>query len=343
MALLNPDYRGADEIIVPQFPQFGWTGTVIEEQKSIAALAADSPLLVRQYLDSPDDPTLRKSWDDFQASKGRFAGSNDLTLLDEFVFKKSFAWLPQIIGSCVVSNTFRAWVLRLMYQIVIRGEAMEYLGLAEFGPKSLSFYAPVSYGLMRRRGGLRGGDGGFCAPMGESLSKDGVLMCTTPKLLEILKTLNADGPNDFPEPQNAGVYRAFGNGSYLDTLKQFMDYPLRECPEIKTEEQAWSLAQAGKPSFWCSNIAIKKVGQHPDGFAIHADDPTNSWAHNMSKHGCMIASNGDEFYRWSNESWGVTHIYNIARPTVRKWIQQGRISAMAIGQIDGPKSSPIIA
>lgn len=343
MPILNPDYRGADEVIIPPNVEFGWNGTVIEEKRSIAALAEDMPLLVRDVQDAPDDPTMRKAWDDFQASKGRFPGSNDLTLLDEFVFKKTFLYLPQLIGSCVVSNTFRAWVLRLMYQIVVRGEPMEYLGRDEFGPNSMAFYAPVSYGLMRRRGGLRGGDGGFCAPMGESLSKDGVLMCNTPRLLEILKGLGADRPNDFPEPQSNGVYRSFGNGAYLDELKPYMDFPLRECPEITSEDQAWELAGAGKPSFWCSNIAIKKVGTHPDGFAIHADDPGNSWAHNMSKHGRMIASDGAGFYRWSNESWGVTHVYNIARATVKKWIQSGRISAMAIGQIEGPKSSPIIS
>lgn len=347
---LNPDFRGADEVIVPDNAEFGWNPdglpeheAILLEERAFGELEEDIPVLMRARQDPAWMPEMKAKWDEFQKSKGRHEGSADWSLLDEFVFGKPIVWLPQIIGSCVASNTFRPWVTRFMIQIVLRGQAQEYLGRNEFGPENLSFYAPWSYGMMRRRGGLRRGDGGFCAPMAETLLKDGVMPCNTPALRDLLKRLNVAGSRDFPEPQTnrgAAVYREFGAWKYLDDLKPYADYPCRETIKIRSAEQLSEALQSGKPAFVCSMEAITKIGTHPDGFAIHARDPRNSWAHNMSVNGEFLASNGDRFFRWCNQSWGDQHTYNRRFDEVAQRLRTGALEMVAIGEIDGPQSAP---
>lgn len=341
---LNPDIRGADEII-PRKNLTGWTDGKIDLKDALRIEREGEETILREMPSSAvftDSiallPEMAAKWEAYQKSKGRFPGSFDWTLLDEFVTGAALLWLPQIIGSCVVSNSIRGWALRNMYQVVMLGLSQEYLGRNEFGSVNYSPYGPFSYGLARMGTGIRG-DGLFCEAMVKAYLR-GVLSCSNPKLLEILKKLGVDRTKDFPEPQSESVYRSFGNGSYINELLPYMDYSLQECPYIKTEEQLDKALRDCKPVFHCSGLAIKKIGEHKDGFAIHGRDPNDSWAHNMCYHGYMIASDGAKFYRMSNESWGEKHVYNLPVSQVVDFYKNRNVTSAAIGMINAPTSAP---
>ena len=356
----NPDFRGVDEVdlspVVTTLP--GWrddensseSKLIEKERKTLEAIEASQPRAFQTRPARKVAQAMLDKWNRFQKYKGRGEGSADWSLLDEFYTSKETSegvftpgqpllWKPQIIGSCVMSNTFRAWVARLMYQIIIVGDPMEHIGRNEFGPDNFAPYGPYGYGIARRKANMRGGDGLYCAPMAWALMQ-GSLPCNTPKLLEILRSQNAVDRKDFPEPQSATLYRKFGKWQFLDELEPYADYPVEECPSVKSADQLWQLLQDGKPAFVCSMEAIHKVGTHPDGFPIHARNPRDRWAHNMAFHGCWVASDGERFFRQSNESWGAQHIYNRRFDEVDKSFQSNRLTSQAIGQIAGPSSSP---
>ena len=348
MAELNPDFRGADEVEPPAHwaELTGWTDGKADERDAIdtelrtfADIEAEAPYRFTRQVAREIPAAMLAKWNEFQLSKGRYAGSADWSLIDEFVTGEPLVWLPQIIGSCVMSNTLRPWVARLMYQIVLLGDAFEYLGRNEFGPNNYSLYGPYTYGVARRKANMRGGDGLYCGPMAWALGQ-GVLSCSTPKLIEIVKGRGYAGDHDFPEPQSKTLYRDFGNWKYLDTLKPYADFRCEETPTVKSADELWSYLQDGKPAFVCSMEAINKIGTHPDGFAIHARNPRDRWAHNMSFQGCFVASDGERFFRESNESWGGKHIYNRRFAEVEKAFNGGGLTVAAIGQIEGPPSNP---
>lgn len=347
----NPDFsRFADEVIVPENPQFGWgeenktlSEQVLQERLGQDRLAKDMPVAIRIAEPYPVLPDIAAAWATFQKSKGRGEGSCDWSLLDEFVLGTQLHWLPQIIGSCVVSNSFPGWVIRLMYQIAFLGLPMEYLGRNEFGPRNYSFYGPFTYGAARKRVNMRGGDGLYCEALQQSFLKDGVLMCSTPELQPILTSLGVAGDKDYPEPQRESVYRRFGDWQYIEQLRPYADFVLEDCPIIDSEEKLKEALQSCRPCFFCSGIAIRKIGTHPDGFAIHGRDPNNSWAHNMCFHGFFFASDGELFYVFSNQSWGKQHMYSIRAKEVDSWFKSRNVTSAAIGMIRGPRSSPPIA
>ena len=154
---LNPHFKQADNPFVPQNLKdvCGWgvpgeteKTRLSKESKIEGSLERDMPVAVIERFGSQISDELRKRWNDFQKSKGRYEGSNDLTLLDQFALGEDLWWLAQIIGSCVISNTFRVWVLRMLWEIHLEGQPEEYLGTQEFGPDNLSFYGPYSYGAV---------------------------------------------------------------------------------------------------------------------------------------------------------------------------------------------------
>lgn len=352
MAAMNPDFaRRADDVLVPAIDNpFGWSEPGVDPQQAVMRerlgqerLEKDVPLMLRAQAAFDPIPGVVAAWNDFQKSKGRFPGSCDWSLLDEFVLKEVLIWLPQIIGSCVVSNTFRGWVTRLMYQITFLGMPMEYLGRNQFGPANYAFYGPWTYGAARKRANMRGGDGLYCEAMVESLLKDGVMSCSVPALIDLTKQLGVSGEKDYPEPQSASVYRAFGAWKYVEDLRKYADFSLEECPYVTSADQLKDMLTACKPVFHCSNLAIKKVGTHPDGFAIHGRDPANSWPHNMEFVGYFYASDGELFFVFSNESWGLNYIYNVPYKEVQDWFARRNVTAAAIGNIRGPVSAPPLA
>jgi len=360
---INPDFRTVDEVevTVPETIKNGWsdgeskTGDELltKERVSAAMLEEERPDVFHTSTPSAFSETLKGHFDAFQESKGRGKGSADWSLLDEFYYadkldqgwtsKGRLLWKPQIIGSCVLSNTFRPWVTRVMIQAILLEEPIEYLGRNEFGPGNFAFYAPFSYGHARRKANMRRGDGLYCAPATWSLMQ-GVLPCNTPALTRILSGKGLDNVTDFPEPQGrdgASFYRAMGNWAHLDNLEPYIDFAMAESPTVTSADQLWDLLQDGKPCFVCSDEAIHKVGEHQDGFPVHARNPRDKWYHNMSVLGAFYSADGrDRFFRWGNESWGEKHIYNRRFKEVDKSFRSGRLTMQSIGRIAAPSSSP---
>lgn len=347
---MNPDFRTVADIQVPDLNQMtGWgvrgqdeMEAINYERASSDQIAAELPMLsgVAEKPD-PDSPIVKR-WNEFQQSKGRYPGSADWSLLDEFCFNQELVWLPQIIGSCVMSNTFRLYVIRAMYQIFILGHAQELLGKEEFGPNNLAPYGPYSYGWSRKKAGMRRGDGSYCGVMKWALAQ-GVIRCNTPKLLEITRAEGVANDQDYPEPQGrtgASFYREMGNWAYLDDLKPYAAWPVTVANDVKSAQQLWDLLDHGEGAYVCSMEAIHKVGDHPDGFPIHARNPRDRWAHNMAFHGKFIASDGERFFRQSNESWGKRHIYNRRFSEVERAFNSGRLTVASIGGIDLSESLP---
>jgi len=312
------------------------------ENQFYDVISSDMPVAFRaRNTEVPDTPLVRK-FRELHNSKGYGPDSFDLTLIDEMVFGRRLSWLPQKTGSCVISNTFRPWTRRMLFEICVRGDAEEFIGRNEFTPNNLAFYAPFSYGCGRRRGNLRNGDGGFCETQYESLIKDGVVLSNNGKLLEILTKLNATNDRDFPEPQDNAVYRRFQGWEFLDTLLPFADFRLLESPKVTNIQQHIDLHKQFKPMSVCSGIAIQKIGKHKDGFDIHAQNPRDSWAHCMSFQGYFTASDGKVYIRLSNESWGPNIIYNIPVEEVDRWYSRKLLTVQAIGEIDLPDSVPLL-
>lgn len=350
MTQLNPDFRSADEVEIPRGNLrnlCGWSNEFGEdraetEKRMLEGIVAESPAAFQQRVARDPDPGMFEKWTEFQESKGRANGSADLSLLDEFVTGAPLLWLAQIIGSCVCSNSFRPWVARMMWQIGLLGDAMDYLGREEFGVNNYSFYGPFQYGLARRKANMKRGDGLYEAPFTWSLMQ-GVIPCNHPELTKVLRGTSSRNDRDFPEPQgNAGknLYRAFGAHQYIEQLTPFVEFPMAESPAPRDVDHLMSLASDGKPAFVCSMVAIHKVGTHKDGFAIHKRNRRDQWAHNMSFQGFFIASDGDVFIRLSNESWGKNHIYNVPVDEVASWFKANMLTVRAIGEIAGPESVP---
>jgi hypothetical protein len=307
-------------------------------------------------------PKVKEKFDALQAACGRGPNSCDMTLLDHFILGKRLNWFPQDIGSCVWSNTFRIIVARMMFEIALRGDPEEYFGYDEHGIRSIAPHC-IQYGLARQIANMRGGDGLYCSPMGKSLGQ-GMLMCSTPKLVELMKAEGAEGPTNFPEPRNARLYRAIGDWKFNDALRPFLSNPVVEVPPVQDFDTHFELSKAFKPIFQCSGIAIRKRGKHKDGFTIHERDPNNSWAHNMGFMGHFYASDGTLWFRFSNKSWlndlnpegapqqaaegalphwddqEETFVYNIEADHLRKWYTSRLVDSMAIGEIDMPQSLP---
>lgn len=305
--------------------------------------AADMPVAYRSRPSNDLLPAIKKKWDDAMSLKGMGAGSACLLTLEEVAFGRQFDWLPQDIGSCVVSNTFRVWVQRAIAQICGRGDAEEFLGREEFSPNSIAFYGPQTYGMARKRVNMKGGDGLYCEPMAESLMKDGILDCNTPKLLEILSQENADKEKNFPEPiGKPSLYRAFGDWKYIESLRQFCDHRLLASVKVTSTDQLLSTLKEYKPSFMCSSVAIKQNGSHRDGFPIHVRNPNDRWMHNMAWSGFFYSSDGKLFFKLNNKSWGPKAVYNVPAEEVSNWFKMKLPTIMTLEEIDLPDSPPVI-
>jgi hypothetical protein len=313
---------------------------LMHERRGFDRLYSDMPVLAAQRSEAPLTNLMAERWEQFQSDKGRGAGSYDLTLVQEFVWGKAFDWLPQIIGSCVLSNTLRPWVTRSSYQIGMRGDGNEFLGRNEFTPYNLSFYAPFSYGEARRRAKMKGSDGLYCEAAYDSLTKCGVLPCSVPALMDLLKKLNVASDKDYPEPQSKTVYRAFGDWQYIDELTKYCDFRLLETKSVTTLDALLAAHKEFKPASVCSAVAIRKIGTHKDGFDIHARNPNDVWMHNMSFEGFFLSSDGKLFVKLSNKSWGPNAVYNLPVEEVDGWFKRNMLTVQTIGEIDLPKSVP---
>lgn len=318
---------------------------MLDQEKRFFAAAADAvPEMYSHREMKPIAPEILDRWNVYQESKGRFAGSNDFSLLDEFVFGKTLTFLPQDIGSCVWSNTFRRWIERMIVEIAFYGDAEEWTGLNEFGPNSIAPFC-VSYGFARELANMRGGDGLYCSPMQKSLVQDGVVLCNTPKLQELLASAGATSERDYPEVRSTSLYRQIGDWAWNKTLRPYAGCKLLESPKVTSYEQFLQNEDEFKPMFMCSSLAIKIAGQHPDGFTYHVRNTQDSWAHNMGLGGRRVTSKGDVFHRVDNTSWlspsqpnRDAYVYWHEAKEIKSWISQGLIDVGTVGEIDGVQS-----
>lgn len=345
----------ANEIGHPIGPM-GWVvpdaDTTIEkldgEKRFFDRTASESPAFYVPRAMKPIAPEILDRWNAFQESKGRFAGSNDFSLLDEFVFGKSLTFLPQDIGSCVWSNTFRRWIERAIVEIGFYGQPEEWIGMQEFGPQSLAPFC-VSYGFARELANMRGGDGLYCSPMQKSLVQDGVVLCSTPKLKELMAAAGANTERDYPEVRSTSLYRKIGDWTWNRTLLTYAGCKLLESPRVTTYEQFLKNEDDFKPMFMCSSLAMKVAGQHPDGFTYHMQNTGDRWEHNMGLGGRRVTSKGDMFHRVDNTSWlspsqpnRDAYVYWHTAKEVKSWFDRGLIDVGTIGEIDGIQSVPIL-
>lgn len=302
------------------------------------AFAADNPVVFQQREIRELIPGLKKKWDEFQISKGRSPGSNDLTLITEFVFGVLWRWLPQDIGSCVFSNTFRPWVDRMCFEICLKGDPEAYIGTQQFSPLSIAPHC-VTYGIARQIANMRGSDGLYKAPMIKALTQ-GVVLCSTPKLKELQESAGAGSDTNYPEPRSASLYRKIGDWAWNDALRPYLTCALQESVDVTSVEQHRIQENQSKPMMICSGLAYKKIGVHKDGFDIHGIDPANSWAHNMDFSGFRLASDGDRFTRLTTRSWTQSGsdpekwCFNISNDELGR-IYKRDVDVASIGEIHG--------
>ena len=338
----DPDYVGPMGFETHE-PNATLRTKIATSKRMQAVFANDNPIVYRQREAKAVPAALAKKWDDFQVAKGRGRGSQDMTLLVEFIFGKTWAFLPQDIGSCVWSNTFRQWLERMCWEICLNGDPEAYIGTDQFGVNSIAPHC-VTYGIAREIANMRGGDGLYCAPMIKALQR-GVVLCSTPKVKELHDAANASGETNYPEPRSASLYRKIGDWAWNNALKPYLTCALRESVEVTTVDQHRLQEDQCKPMIMCSGIAIKRIGTHKDGFAIHGIDPSNSWAHNMGFGGFRITSDNDRFTRLSNRSWTrfgqdpEDLIYNLP-PSEMDKVYRKDIDVASLGEIEGLPLAP---
>lgn len=311
---------------------------ILYSKREQESFALESPQVFEQRDAVAVPLELAKAWDEYQISKGRAPGSNDLTLIVGFVFGTQFAWFPQDVGSCVNSNTFRPWVDRMCWEICLRGDAEAYTGTGELGITSIAPHC-VQYGFAREIAKMRSGDGLYKAPMIKSLTQ-GIVLCNTPKLKQLQEANGAGAPENYPEPRSASLYRKIGNWAWNADLQPYRTCALKESVDVTTVEQHRLQEDQSKPMIICSSLAYKKIGVHKDGFPIHGIDDRNRWDHNMDFSGFRLASDGDRFTRLTTRSWNQrnqdyeTHCFNIPETELAK-IYKRDVDVASIGEIEG--------
>jgi hypothetical protein len=163
----------------------------------------------------------------------------------------------------------------------------------------------------------------------------------------LMDRAGATSDKNYPEPLSDGLYRKIGDWAWNSALKGYASCRLLESAMIDNIDAHMQCASELKPMFQCSGIAMRKVGTHKDGFAIHGRDPNNSWSHNMGWAGSRVASDGKVYLRLCNTSWlqdGSSevekYIYNVPVEEVENWYSRRIVDVSSIGEIDGIKSLP---
>lgn len=238
------------------------------------------------------------------------------------------------VHNCVASGAMRAITYRTLAEILVFGDLEYMLGYEVTGMNSVAPFAPYHYGCGRRRGGLRGGDGSFCGAQIEALQKDGILMCSAPGLSKIVGT----NTRDYPETQDTRLYRQFGDWKYLDDfVEEARRIRLAESNVIdyrNIEEDREDCVVGLKPAMICSNWGFAPSYKHKDGFWVYKR--SGQWAHNMTRSGYRVATDGNWFVEITN-SWGPDahrdgeHFY-VPIEVFEQWMRQA--NAATIGELD---------
>jgi hypothetical protein len=266
-----------------------------------------------------------------------------MTLLVEWIFGERWVFLPQDIGSCVFSNTFRPWISRMCWEIVLLGDLEKWTGTGQFGINSIAPHC-VQYGFAREIANMRGGDGLYCAPMIKSLQR-GIVTCSTPKVKELHDQNGASGDTNYPEPRSAALYRKIGDWAWNTALRPYVQCALRESVEVTNPDQHQIQDAQSKPMIICSGLAFKKIGRHKDGFDIHGIDPANSWSHNMAFEGYRLSSDKNRFTRLHTMSWvrpgedPERQCFNLPPEELAKVYRQD-VDVASLGEIEGMPLAP---
>lgn len=238
------------------------------------------------------------------------------------------------VHNCVASGAMRVVTYRSLAEILIFGDAEVFLGYQLEGIDSIAPFAPYHYGCGRKRGGLRRGDGSFCGAQIEAFQKDGILPCSAKGLQQIVGTRESD----YPEPQNASLYRSFGSWNYLDQLRpEAIKITLVESEMLgrrDVDRAKTALVDELKPMMICSSWGFAPQYKHKDGFWVYRR--SGSWAHNMSITGFRLASDGNWFVEVTN-SWGPDahrdgEYFYIPIEVFESWL--GQANCATIGEID---------
>lgn len=307
---------------------------LLKDKVYINKLASETPMqFVRRAPKKGNDRVLSLVNDALQKD-GFESGSMSLRYLSVPLFGECIKWSAQLIGSCVASGAMRAITYRTIAEILVFGDLEYMLGYEVTGMNSVAPFAPYHYGCGRRRGGLRGGDGSFCGAQIEALQKDGILMCSAPGLSRVVGT-NA---RDYPETQDTRLYRQFGDWKYLDDfVEEARRIRLAESNVINyrnIEEDKEDCVVGLKPAMICSNWGFAPSYKHKDGFWVYKR--SGQWAHNMTRSGYRVATDGNWFVEITN-SWGPDahrdgeHFY-VPIEVFEQWMKQA--NAATIGELD---------
>lgn len=252
-------------------------------------------------------------------------------------------WLAQLIGSCVASGGMRAWVARVLCEILILGQTEESFGVSITDKKNLAHFAPYNYRLGRAIINLNGNsDGSICSAHRQGMMEGGSLPCDTPGLVS----------DAFPEPQSEQTYRQWGaNNTLTEKYKLIAQaFKLGTSDNISSPEKMTEATNRFEPQMICSNYAFRPDYQHPtwkyaDGSPvwIYKRDTTTSWGHNMTIYG--YATVGGKIYVMVKNSWGMKAHKNgdhfwIPIELYAQWIKQAE--SCSIGEIDLTDSKPPI-
>lgn len=249
---------------------------------------------------------------------------------------------PQIIGSCVASGGARAFALRMLFEVLARGDLETVMGSELYGDNSFISYAPLNYGEGRKFANIRGGDGSYCEVHVRSL-KLGVVDCNDSRLDRY-----ADHPRDLPEPQDTRTYRDFGNWQHLN------DFPpatrqakLTSAERITDVDRLWKVqTEMFAPCMVCSNQGFGPK-RHLDSLGITEYGFQGNWAHNMTIGG-GLSLNGNRFFEVDN-SWGMNAhrpvpglgggpSFFISYETMKRWLNNAVVIALL--EIDLADSVP---
>lgn len=256
--------------------------------------------------------------------------------VEKAVFGTFLNWLAQIIGSCVASGNARIFTRRTLIESFLLGDPEQIFGTSLIGRDNVSIFAPYSYRAGRRRANMNRGDGSYCSVHIQGQMKDGVLPCSTPGIVS----------DSFPEPQDASLYRDWGNSNKLmdQFVKEARKYMLTESERVDSAEESKTLFREHmKPHMVCSMWAFRPDYAHPtwklangDPVIIYKRDRTTSWAHNMSIDGQVVIESNEEFTIVDN-SWGMNAHRNgswftIPTELYDDWCRDSE--QMTIGEID---------
>lgn len=270
------------------------------EQRNFAALAEAAPTWAMRHAAKEPSQRILKALQDEMAKDG-ITGGFSARYIELVVFGAFFAWLAQIIGSCVASGGMRALTRRTLIEIFLLGQAEETFGHQITGVDNVAPFGPYSYRAGRRFTNIRG-DGSYCSIHTRGAMTYGMLPCSA-------AGLQSDA---FPEPQSASLYRQWGaSNSLMDQFQSLAKkFLLLESENIRdADDSKTALREHYKPQMICSNWAFRPDYAHPtwkdrngNPIIIYKRDTSTSWSHNMTVDGQIVAVEKD----WTliDNSWG---------------------------------------